>query len=221
MLEATVNSSLCGCEMFGAAGRRQCIQNCLTASCRLAPSEPPTRDRTRKPLHASTQNSSLPPQPLLAAAFEPGRTFSTTSARRQQQQSRQNQRPERYLRQHAFETLAHDRTRNPLHASTQNSSLPPQPLLAAAFQAGRTFSTLPTRRQQQQTCQNFCPNGTCASTRLRRSRTTSHPKCFTPARTALGCCLWHCCRQLVSRPKRSAHRLHAHSSRETAPQRVG
>jgi hypothetical protein len=155
--EAIANSGTCGCEVFGAAGRRQCIQNCLTASYHLAPFETLARDRTRNPLHASTQSSSLPPQPLLAAAFEPGRTFSTTSARRQQQQTRQNQRPERYLRQQAFETLAHDRTRNPLHASTQSSSLPPQPLLAAAFQAGRTFSTLPTRRQQQQTRQNQRP----------------------------------------------------------------
>ena len=155
--EAIANSGTCGCEVFGAAGRRQCIQNCLTASYHLAPFETLARDRTRNPLHASTQSSSLPPQPLLAAAFEPGRTFSTTSARRQQQQTRQNQRPERYLRQHAFETLAHD----------------------------------------------------------------LKPKRFTQARKTLSGRLSHCCRQLLSRPERSAHRVHAHSSRETAPQRVG
>ena len=157
LAEATVNSSLCGCEVFGAAGRRQCIQNCLTASCRLAPSEPPTRDRTRKPLHASTQNSSLPPQPLLAAAFEPGRTFSTTSA----------------------------------------------------------------RTQQQQTSQIELPNASLSQTRLKATaRDRTHNHC-TQARKTLRCHLGQCWRQLFSHAEHSAHHLHAHSSRETAPQRVG
>ena len=75
---------------------------------------------------------------------------------------------------------------------------------------------MPTRRQQQQTCQNQCPNATCASTRLKRSRTTVRATHCTQARKTLRCHLGQCWRQLFSHAEHSAHHLHAHSNSKHA-----
>ena len=88
--------------------------------------------------------------------------------------------PERLAKPTRLKATARDRTRSPLHASTQNSSLPPQSLPAAAFEPGRTFSTTSACTQQQQTRQNQRWNASLSQTRLKRSRTASHPSASHP-----------------------------------------
>ena len=71
--------------------------------------------------------------------------------------------PECYLRQHAFETLAHDLTPQVLHARTHCSWRLPLALLPAACQPAQTLCTSPTRTQQQR-------NSTAACRLTRRER---------------------------------------------------
>jgi hypothetical protein len=129
-------------------------------------------DRARNPMHASTQNSSRAPQPLLPAAFEPARTLSTLHACTQQQQTRQIQRLERYLRQHAFETRAHDL--KPKHFTQARKTLRGRlsHCCRQRFSHAEHSAHCLHAHSSSKHAKISVQNGTCASTRLKRSRTT-------------------------------------------------
>eukprot|EP01043_Picozoa_sp_COSAG02_P058676 COSAG02_NODE_7344_length_3054_cov_221.886294_1_plen_174_part_00 len=171
-------------------------------------------------MHGSTQHSWPAPQPYLPAAFRPGRTFSTTSTRTQQQRTSQNERLNASRSQTRLKSTARDRTRSQC-TKARNTLRPPfsyrwWQLLSRAGQPSHHLHA--DTRSKHATTSAQTPRWPDAS-ESGRDTPANADNARTHARAARRPRLSHRRRQLASLPERASNHLHTRGSRDTSQNR--